>query len=428
MTAVRTMHQAQPKHVVIIGAGFAGLACAKTLATNRNLRITVIDKNNYHQFQPLLYQVATGILSTHNAAFNLRALLQRHDNIHVKMSEIVSVDLQRRRVTGRLGDVYDADYLVLAAGAEPHFFGVPGAEQFAFPLYSLDDAESLRSEMIRLFERTELPGSDRARNLNIVIVGSGATGVETAGALADLMRKTPQHLFSEVQLRSISLTVIDHGSSPLRPFLPRSQAYAKKVLEQRGVQFHLGESVQEVTASEVVLASGQRLPAQITIWAGGSKAARLSSALNIPLGAGGRIDVQEDLSLSEHPGVYVLGDLANSVGQDGKPLPQLGSVAKQAGEHCAQNILATVAGRKQEPFHYVDKGIMAMVGQGAAITEIGKQRRPLYGMLAFTAWQLVHVALLPSFRIGFQASIEWAIDFWGTLHLNAIVSRSSDRD
>jgi NADH dehydrogenase len=411
------------KRVVIVGAGFAGLACAKGLASDRNLRITVIDKNNYHQFQPLLYQVATGILSTGNAAFNLRALLQRHPNIDVKMSEIVSVDVRTRTVTGRMGDTYEADYLVLASGSEPHYFGVPGAAQFAYPLYSLDDAEQLRSKMIQLLEEHEL-NRDELPNIAIVIVGSGATGVETAGALADLTRRTPQHLFSKVDLISISLTIVDHGGAPLRPFTRDSQSYTMKGLKERGLNFVFGQRVQEVTASEVLLSDGRRLPAHVTIWAGGSRAARLSSSLGISQGAGGRVDVLSELTIPQHPGVYVLGDLANSTGKDGELLPQLGSVAKQAGIHCARNIRAAIQGKPQTPFEYKDRGIMAMIGRKAAVVEFGRTRRAFFGFPAFAAWGAVHLALLPSLRIALQAILEWTIDLWGAIHLNAIVSRS----
>jgi NADH dehydrogenase len=385
----------------------------------------VIDKNNYHQFQPLLYQVATGILSTDNAAFNLRALLQRHPNIDVRMSEIVSVDLHTRTATGRMGDTYRGDYLVLAPGAEPHYFGVPGAARFAYPLYSLDDAEQLRSKMIRLLEEHELNRDEKLPNIAVVIVGSGATGVETAGALADLTRRMPQHLFSKVNLTSISLTIVDHGEAPLRPFKSDSQSYATKVLKERGLNFVFGQRVREVTASEVLLSDGRRLPAHVTIWAGGSRAARLSSSLGISQGAGGRVDVLPELTIPQHPGVYVLGDLANSTGKDGELLPQLGSVAKQAGIHCARNIRAAIQGKPQTPFEYKDRGIMAMIGRKAAVVEFGRTRRAFFGFPAFAAWGAVHLALLPSLRIAFQAILEWTIDFWGTIHLNAIVSRSA---
>jgi NADH dehydrogenase len=428
VTDSKTANRGPAKRVVIVGAGFAGLACAKALAADEGLRITVIDKNNYHQFQPLLYQVATGILSTHNAAFNLRAILQRHPNIDIKMSEIVSVDPLKRTVTGKLGDMYEADYLVLAAGAEPHYFGVPGASEFAYPLYSLEDAERLRSQMIRLFERSELNRAEAASPISIVIVGSGATGVETAGALVDLTSRTPQHLFSRVDLTSINITMVDHGDAPLRPFNARSQAYAKNILGQRGLNFVFGQRVQEVTESEVVLSDGRRLSSSVTVWAGGSRASSLSSTLGVKLGAGGRIDVRSSLTLEGYPGVYVLGDFANCLGEDGNPLPQLGSVAKQAGVHCARNIRAAIHGESQTPFAYQDRGIMAMVGRMAAIVEMGRARRAFYGFLAFAVWQAVHVALLPSLRIAFQAVLEWTVDFWGTLHMNAIVSRASDRE
>jgi NADH:ubiquinone reductase (H+-translocating) len=324
-----------------------------------------------------------------------------------------------------MGDTYEADYLVLASGVEPHYFGVPGATKFAHPLYSLEDAEQLRSKMIQLLEEHELNRDEKQADIAVVIVGAGATGIETAGALADLTRRTPQHLFSKVNLFSTSLTIVDHGDEPLRPFTSDSRSYATNVLKERGVNLIFGQRVRELTDSEVVLSDGRRLPAHLTIWAGGSRGTGFSSSLGISRSAGGRVDVLPDLTIAQHPGVYVLGDLANFTGKDGKALPQLGSVAKQAGIHCARNILAAIQGKPQTPFEYKDRGIMAMIGRKSAVVEFGTTRRAFFGFPAFAAWHAVHLALLPSVRIAFQAILEWMIDFWGTIHLNAIVSRSA---
>ena len=342
--------------VVIVGAGFAGLNCAKGLASNSRLRITLIDKNNYQQFQPLLYQVATGILSPENAAFNLRNVLFHHENVDVKMSEVVSVDLATRTVKGKSGDTYQGDFLVLAAGSEANFFGISGANESAFPMYSLRDAEHLRSRLLELFEAADVMGGTPAESsLHFLVVGAGATGVETAGAIADILHRAPKHLYPNVDLTKAVITLVDMGTKVLPAFTEQSQQYAARILKERGVQLRLGLSVKEVTESDVLLSDGSRVPAKLVIWAGGLKAAALSGSLGIKPGHGGRLDVQPDLTVAGCQGVYALGDFANTKGEDGKPLPQLASVAQQAGRHCANNIIAITAGKEQKPFAYFDK-------------------------------------------------------------------------
>jgi NADH dehydrogenase len=338
------------KHVVIVGGGFAGLNCAKRLASNSRLRITLLDKNNDQQFQPLLYQVATGILSPENAAFNLRNVLFHHENVDVKMSDVVSADLAARTVKGKSGDTYQGDFLVLAAGSEANFFGISGVSKNAFPMYSLRDAQRLRSRLLELFEAADvLGGTAGESSLHFVVVGAGATGVETAGAIADILHRAPKHLYPNVDLTKAVITLIDMGPKVLPPFSEESQQYAARILKERGVQLRLGVSVKEVTESDVLLSDGSRVPAKLVIWAGGLKAAPLSGALGIKPGHGGRLDVQPDLSVAGCEGVYALGDFANMKDENGKPLPQLASVAQQAGRHCADNIIALTNGKKQEP-------------------------------------------------------------------------------
>ena len=277
-----TETDATRKHVVIVGGGFAGLNCAKGLASHSRLRITLIDKNNYQQFQPLLYQVATGILSPENAAFNLRNVLFHHEDVDVKMSEVVSVDLATRTVKGKSGDTYQGDFLVLAAGSEANFFGIPGASKNAFPMYSLRDAEHLRSRLLELFEAADVLGGTPAESsLRFLVVGAGATGVETAGAIADILHRAPKHLYPNVDLTQAAITLIDMGTKVLPPFTEQSQQYAARILKERGVQLRLGLAVKEVTDSDVLLSDGSRVPAKLVIWAGGLKAAALSGSLGI---------------------------------------------------------------------------------------------------------------------------------------------------
>jgi len=422
----------QVKHVVIVGGGFAGLSCARKLAANPNIRITLLDKNNYQQFQPLLYQVATGILAPGNIAFNLRAALIGHSNVDVRMTEVVSVDLNARMVQTAQGQQYQGDFLVLAAGSQANFFGAPGADENSYPLYSLHDAERLCSRILAMLESVDRDPSLMAKGaLNFVIVGAGPTGTEMAGAFGDMLQASLKRETSKKPYRNLAadqgqILVVDAGHAVLSAFSPPAQAYAAKALAERGVQVRLGTSVKEVGGGHVVLSDGAKIPAQTVIWAGGLKAASLSNNLGINTGHGGRIDVQADLTVPGLTGVYALGDFANIAGKDGKPLPQLASVAEQSGKCCAKNILSDIAGKPRDSFHYFDKGIMAMIGRNSGVAEVGEHRHELQGAIAFAAWLGVHAALLTSTRARIEAFLEWAWDYFGMARGNAILDHREE--
>jgi NADH:ubiquinone reductase (H+-translocating) len=414
----------KPKHVLIVGGGFAGLNCAKKLAKHPDLRVTLIDKNNYHQFQPLMYQVASAALSASNTAFNLRRALRGHPNVDVKLAEIVSVDLNTRTATNAEGQTYQGDYLVLAAGAQANFFGTPGADKHSYPLYSLRDAEALRSRLISVVEAADRdPSLIEKGALNFVIVGAGATGTEMAGAIGDALYHPIKKALSDVNVERGQILLVDGGHAVLHGFSPESQSYAAKMLEERRVKTRLGTTVKEVGVGHVILSDGSRIASHVVIWAGGLKASSLSDHLGIKTGHGGRIDVQPDLTVPGLPRVYALGDFANIVGDDGQPLPQLASVAEQSGKWCAKNILADIAGEPTKPFAYLDKGIMAMIGHNSAVAEIGKHRHELKGTLAFATWLGVHAALLSSTQAKIEAFVEWAWDYFGMASGSAILDR-----
>ena len=413
------------KRVVIVGGGFAGLNCAQKLATHQGLRITLLDRNNYQQFQPLLYQVATGTLSPDNAAFNLRSVLSSHDNVDVVLTEVQSVDLASRTATSVDGRSYQGDFLVLAAGAEANFFDIPGVREYALPLYSLLDAQRMRSKIIELLEAADRESSPIQNSLSFVVIGGGATGVEIAGAIGDLLQRTPPSAFKHVDLRQASVTLVDRGHTVLAPFSARSQEYATEMLRQRGVQLLLGASVKEITASQVILSDGGSIPARVVVWGGGLKASALSASLGIKPGRGGRVDVEADLSVTGFPGVYALGDFANCKSASGEVLPQLASVAQQAGRHCAKNIAAVADGGTGQPFTYVDKGIMAMIGRNAAVAEVGSSHHTITGTLAFAAWLGVHALLLTTVRAKVETFMEWAWEYFGHVHVDAILDRPS---
>jgi NADH dehydrogenase len=412
-----TMSEDGGTHVVVVGGGFAGVASAKGLAGKKGVRVTLLDKNGYHQFQPLLYQVATAELTPRDIAFDLEELLEEHENVEVRKSEVVSADPEARRVTLTDGSTIEGDLLVLAAGSQPNFFHTSGAEEFAFPLYSLDDAERIRSRVLQLFQDASAkPELVDQGALNFVVVGGGATGVESAGALAELVHDVMPHVYEHLAIAGARVILVDLGHAVLAPFSDEAHAYAAKQLQRRGVELKLGVSAKEIAADHVTLSDGTTIKTHLTVWGGGLMAAPLSAQLGLTPGRGGRVDVQPDLSVEGFPGVYALGDFANIPSGDERGLPQLGSVAQQAGNWAAQNILAGVEGKTAQPFHYHDKGIMAMIGRKAAVAEVGEHRHELHGRIAFAAWLGVHAQLLANMGAEVKAFLAWADEFYVRPH------------
>jgi NADH:ubiquinone reductase (H+-translocating) len=403
----------EQRHVVVVGGGFAGLGCVKQLARAKGVRVTLIDRHNYHQFQPLLYQVATSQLASSDIAFSLRKLFRDHDHVSVKLGEVTGLDPATRTVTLAEGDSFTGDALVLAAGSQPNFFRTPGAEEHALPLYSLDDATRLRSRILEVFEAADRdPSRIDQGALTFVVVGGGPTGVELAGALADLIAETMTVEYHDLAVAAAQIHLVDLGHTLLGPFSDRAHDYAAKVLGRKGVRLHLGVAVTEVGAGHVTLADGSTLRTRCVVWGGGIKAPAVAATGDLPRGRGGRIDVLPDLSVAGAEGVYVVGDVANIASPDGQAYPQLGSVALQSGAWAAKNILADAAGEPRKPFHYHDKGIMAMIGRGAAIAEVGAHRHELHGAIAFSAWLGVHASLMTGVRNRIDAFIDWGWDYF----------------
>ncbi len=401
----------EPKSVVVVGAGFAGIGCARELAKHpHHADVTVVDAHDYHQFLPLLYQVATFQLAGTDVSMDLDDLFKRHDNVTFRLGTAAKVDPVAKTVTLDDGTMLEADYLVLAAGSRANFFGTPGAEH-TFPLYSLDDARRLRTRVLEAFEEAEKdPSTIDSGGLNFVVVGAGATGTEIAGALADLIRDVMPSRFHDDQLSKARVIVVDAGDAVLGPFSPKAHEYASKVLTERGVEIKLGTKVNEITADHVVLSDGDTIDTRCVIWGGGLEAAPLAAAAGLPQGRGGRIDVHDDLMVEGFPGVFVVGDLANIPSDDGRAFPQLGSVALQSGQAVANNIVADVDGKPMETFVYHDKGIMAMIGHNAAIAEMGEHRHELHGAVGYAAWLGVHAYLMSGVRQRTDAFIDWAWD------------------
>ena len=404
-------HDKAKHRVVIVGGGFAGLGCAQRLADRDDIDVTLIDRNNYHQFQPLLYQVATSLLAPSDIAHSLRAVFADQDNVDIQLAEITAVDTTNRTVTATDGGSWEADALVLAAGSQPNFFHTPGAAEHTFPLYSLDDATRLRSRILGLFEQVDRDPTliDRGA-LNFVIVGGGPTGVEVAGALADMVELTVPAEYRNFDAAAARIHLLDYGDTLLRAFSDEAHGYVAKVLQGRHVELNLGTGVKEVGTGHALLSDGTVIATRCVIWGGGITGAPVAADGGLTVGRGGRIDVQGDLTLAGTSGVYVVGDIANIPGPGDQSLPQLGSVALQSGKLAADNILADFDGKERKDFVYKDKGIMAMIGRGAAIAEVGKRHHEVHGQLAHMAWLGVHASLMTGTKDKIEAIIDWSWD------------------
>ena len=396
--------------VVILGGGLAGVSCARALG-QEGVSVTLVDRNDYNQFQPLLYQVATSQLPAEDIARPLRAILADLPTVDVVVADVESAKLSDRTLTLRDGRTISGDHLVIAAGARPNFFGIPGAAEHSFPLYSVADAERLRRHIQALLEHPDEQGA-----FDIVVVGAGPTGVETAGALAELGHalRVTGHLPNRG-----SVHVVDRGPVLLPPFSDKAHEYAKKKLTGENVVLHLGKGVTQVREDGVDLDDGTSIVARTVIWGGGESAASIASDAGPAAGRGGRIDVRPDLTVEGYPGVYAVGDVANvPAGVEGTAhaLPQLGSVAQQSGAWTAHNIMRERRGEALMPFRYKDKGIMAMIGRNAAVAEVGKHRHQVEGPAAFAAWLGVHAMLLSGVHCKIDAFLTWAWDYFDRDH------------
>jgi NADH:ubiquinone reductase (H+-translocating) len=410
----------QPKpSVVVVGGGFAGVGCVKELAKH-DIPVTLIDRNVYHQFQPLLYQVATAELATTDVARPLRAVFKRQATVKLHRAQVTEVDLATRTVTTADGRTFAGDYLVLAAGSQPNFFHTPGASEHAFPLYTVQQAVALRTRLLEIIEEVDTdPGLIEQGALNFVIVGAGPTGVETAGALADAINHVIPKRYHGVLFKRARIYLIDLGQVVLAAFSDRAHSYAAEKLKHNGVQLMLGTGVSKIGPGKVTLTDGTEILSRTVVWAGGIQAPELAAKLGVEQGRGGRVTAQPDLTIEGFQRVYAIGDMANMPDHDGDDLPQLGSVALQAGRWAAKNILADAEGKPRQPFHYKDKGIMAMIGSGSAVAEMGAHHHELHGHVAFMAWLGVHAWLMSGVHERVDAFVSWAWDFLGSSRTSA---------
>ena len=405
MTAGNPVPRSGIPHVVIVGGGFGGLNAARTLS-RRPVRVTLLDRRNYHLFQPLLYQVASAALSPADIATPLRSILRKAANIRVLLAEAETIDLANRRLVLDRGEVgYDA--LILAAGAGHSYFGHDDWELLAPGLKTLEDALEIRRRVLLAFEAAEREsdGAERRALLTFVIVGAGPTGVELAGALAEIARETIARDFRAIDPRQARVILLEGGPRILPSFPEPLSKRAEMALSGLGVEVRTGSTVTRITP-DAVWVGGEQIRSRAVLWAAGVAASHLARSLGVPLDRAGRVLVEPDLSIPGHPEAFVIGDLAAFIHQTGQPLPGLAPVAIQQGRAVADNVWRRLRGEPTRPFHYFDKGSMAAIGRAKAVAVMGRLR--LWGFPAWLAWVFVHILYLIGFRNRFLVVFEWA--------------------
>jgi NADH:ubiquinone reductase (H+-translocating) len=397
--------------VVIVGAGFGGLRAATALR-KAPVEVLLVDRYNYHTFQPLLYQVATAALETEEVAYAVRGIYQRQKNFDFRLASVTGVDFENRQVMVDEGPPIFYDYLILALGASTNFFGIEGVEENSFPLKSIPEAVNLRSHIIRMFEHADAnPEVIEEGALNFVVVGGGPTGVEMAGSLVELFDLVLVKDFPLLEVSRARVYLVEAIDHLLAPFHEKSRENALKVLRKRGVDVLLGEAVVRATPSEVHLKSGKVIPAQTLIWAAGVRANPLSDVLGLEQARGARVVVSDNLSVPGHPEVFIVGDMAASTEPDGTLHPQIAQVALQGGKHAAGEIRRHLEGKPPKRFRYFDPGIMATIGRNAAVAELPLNLR-FTGFIAWIMWLFLHLLYLVGFRNRLNVLINWGWNYF----------------
>jgi NADH:quinone reductase (non-electrogenic) len=394
--------------VLVLGGGFAGIGAARKLK-GADVDVVLVDRHDYHTFQPLLYQLATGLLETTAVGHSLRDLVKDQDNATVHKAPITEIDLDAREVRFEGLAPVAYDYLVLALGAEVTFFGTEGAAEHAFPMYTLSDAVKLKNHILDRWEAADKDtGLVDDGALTVVVVGGGPTGVETAGALAELYRANFATDYPSLPQEKARVVLVEAGDEIFAMFKPNLREYARDALEKRTVEVVTGARVQSVAPTRVTLASGEVIAAHTLVWGAGLQGNRLVQSLGIELQRGNRVAVGPNLELPGYPGVFVVGDVAAITdSKTEQVLPQLGSVALQSGEHVGEMISRRVADKSTKPFKYRDKGTMAAIGRHAAVVQM-LGGRTMKGRKAQFAWRTVHLALLPTNEDRAKAVVDWA--------------------
>ena len=397
----------QRPRVLVLGGGFGGIGAARKLA-DADADVVLVDQNNYHTFQPLLYQVATDLLDTDAVGHSLRDLFHDQPNTTVHQGTVTSVDVEKKLVEFADREPLAYDYLVVALGATVNFFGTKGADEHGFPMYTLADAIRLKDQVLERWEAADRDPSlvdDGA--LNVVVVGGGPTGVESVGALAELYRSNFAEDYPQVPQDKARLILVEAGPTLFAMFKQDIRDYTAKALQQRGVEVLVGESVESVAPTRVTLKSGKVIDAHTLVWGAGLRASDRAGDIPVELQRGHRVPVEPDLSVAGHAEVFGVGDIAwITDSKTNEVLPQLGSVALQAGEWAGENIARLLEGKETKPFEYEDKGTMATIGRGAAVVQF-RRGRTMKGKAATLAWGAVHLALLSTGEDRAKAVIDW---------------------
>jgi NADH dehydrogenase len=395
-------------HVVVVGGGFARISAVKALA-NQAVRVTLIDRHNFHTFQPLLYQVATAGLEPADVAYPIRTIFGHAKNVRVRHARVNAVDRERNVVTLEDGTEYSYDHLVVASGTVAAYFDIPGAKEFSMPLYTLANARRLRNKLLRTLEDVEVASESAPQQLNFVVVGGGPTGVETAGALSELIDIAMRRDGLRIDPAQVKIYLVDVASRLLTAFPTRASSYALKHLESMGVDVELERSVVEVEANAIRFSDGEVLQARAVVWAGGITAVgTLADQLEDRSGPNGRALVASDLRILDSENVWCVGDAAAipQRGDSTKFYPQLAPVAIQSGRHASRQILRLLDGQSTQSFYFIDKGIMATIGRRAAVAKI-PHVPVIEGTLGWWAWLGLHLFYLVGFRNRIRVFINW---------------------
>lgn len=400
--------------VLIIGGGFAGLECARTLAGDSRFSVTLVDRTNHHLFQPLLYQVATASLAAPDIARSIRQILEDAENVTVLMDEIATMDTANKTAEGKSGRHYEYDYLLVAVGARTSFFGKTEWAENTLSLKSLADAQAVRRTVLSNLEKAELTDDEveRKRLMTIAIVGGGPTGVELSGAFADLVHRSLRTNFRRIDTSKLRVVLIEGSARVLEAFDEDQSEYTRQRLKDIGVEVWTGMRVDDVKKGSLHFTDGTVLEAEAIIWAAGVEAQPLTAMLGVPLAdRGGRVTPLHDLSLPGLPDIFVAGDIVRMKDADDKPVPGLAPAASQMGRHVAKLLKREKdqPGGERDSFYYVDKGFMAIIGKNHAVVKAGKLK--MKGLLAWFAWLFIHIAFLIGFRNRLSVLLGWAFAY-----------------
>ena len=397
-------------HLVIVGAGFGGLKAAQSLA-NAPIRITLIDKQNYHLFQPLLYQVAIAGLVPSQIAYPVRTIFRRQKNLTFQMGEVKEIDFDARYIKMD-GSVIAYDYLIIATGGQTNFFGNSSVQQNAFQLKNIESAIAARNHLLKMFELTdhEADAEKRRALLTFVVVGAGPTGVETAGALAELITHVIKKDYPHMDLNDVQVILLEAGGSVMPSYPDGLRKATSDLLRGKNVEIMLNAKLMDYNGEIIKLNDGKYIHTSTLIWTAGVRAAELADQLGVRQAASGRIVTEATLQLPAHPEVFIIGDSAYFTDQNNQPLPMLATVAQQQGQSVAKNLRRILRGEGPKPFQYQDPGLLATIGRNAAVARIWGLS--FSGFIAWTIWVVLHIYRLIGFRNRLAVLINWAWDYF----------------